>query len=139
MKLQTLTPLLFIAFSVASYAAGSAEGAAEPLFSYSVQVEKAEDGKALGMTLRETVRTPEFSLVEIASVSGDSKTSLLYLARGLCGLMRARGQKLAVGEQTSENPIQYRLSFPPNAKVEDAKGPPRMVLSEPDCARIQSR
>jgi hypothetical protein len=82
---------------------------------------------------------PEFSLVEASVVSGESKTQLLYLVRGLCGVMQARGQKLAVGEQISERPIQYRLSFPMTANVEEAKGLPRMVLSESDCARLKQR
>jgi hypothetical protein len=130
--------LLVGLFSTA-YANEPAASAPEALFSLSVEVEHAADGKALNMTVRETTRTPDFSLVEVRVVSGESTTSLLYLARGLCGVMQARGQKLAVGEQISEHPVQYRLSFPKTARIEDTKGLPRMVLSEPDCARLQQR
>ena len=69
---------------------------------------------------------------------GESASSL-FLVRGLCGLMLAREHKLAVAEQVSEHPVQFRMTFPENAKVEEANGMPRMVLSEADCARIQGR
>jgi hypothetical protein len=95
-----------------------------------------ELGATDSSTARETTRTPEFSVVEAEIVWGDSQASLLYLVRGLCGVMRARGQKLAVSEQTLDRPVQYRLSFPNTPSIEDAKGPPRMVLSDSDCTRI---
>ena len=139
MNMQSIASLLLVGLSGAAYAAEPAASTPEALFSLSVQTDHAEDGKALNMTVRETSRRPEFSVVEASVISGESKTSLLYLARGLCGVMQARGQKLAVSEQVSEHPVQYRLSFPMTASVEDSKGPPRMVLSESDCARLQQR
>ena len=136
---HSITSLLLVGLFGTAYATEPAASAPEALFSLSVQVEHAEDGKALNMTVRETTRTPELSLVEARVVSGENKASLLYLVRGLCGVMQARGQKLAVSEQISEHPVQYRLSFPKTASVEDTKGLPRMVLSESDCVRLQQR
>ena len=108
----------------------------EPLYVLSARAVAAEDGTLLTMTVRETKRTPDFSIVDVEYVSGGSASSL-FLVRGLCGLMLARERKLAVAEQVSEHPVQFRLSFPDSAKVEDTKGVPRMVLSESDCTRIQ--
>jgi hypothetical protein len=108
------------------------------LYALSAQAASAEDGKLLTMTIRETKRAPDFSIVDVEYVSGGSASSL-FLVRGLCGLMLAREQKLAVAEQVSEHPVQFRMTFPKSAKVEDTKGLPRMVLSESDCTRIQGR
>jgi hypothetical protein len=108
------------------------------LYVLSAQAAAAEDGKLLTMTIRETKRAPDFSIVDVEYVSGGSASSL-FLVRGLCGLMLAREQKLAVAEQVSEHPVQFRMTFPKSAKVEDTKGLPRMVLSESDCTRIQGR
>ena len=108
------------------------------LYLLSAQAAAAEDGKLLTMTVRETKRAPDFSIADVEYVSGGSASSL-FLVRGLCGLMLAREQKLAVAEQVSEHPIQFRMTFPKSAKVEDTKGAPRMVLSESDCTRIQGR
>jgi hypothetical protein len=53
--------------------------------------------------------------------------------------MHARDHELAVAEQISEHPVEFRMTFPTSAKVEEPGGLPRMVLSESDCARIQER
>jgi len=113
-------------------------GTPESLFTLSAQAAPAEDGKPLTMTIRETRRAPDFSIVDVEYVSGGSASSLL-LVRGLCGLMHAREQKLAVAEQISEHPIEFRITFPNSAKVEEPRGLPRMVLSESDCAHVQGR
>jgi len=78
---------------------------------------------------------PEFSIVDIEYVSGGSASSL-YLVRGLCGLVLARQKKLAVAEQVSEHPVQFRVTFPNTAPVVETSGLPRMVLSDSNCARI---
>jgi hypothetical protein len=139
MRALLITSLLLAGLVGTGCSTEPVANAPETLFSLSVQVERAEDGKSLRMTIRETIRMPEFSIVDANVVSGDSKTSPLYLVRGFCGVMRARGQRLAVAEQIAARPVQYRLSFPNEASTEDTKGPPRMVLSEADCTRIQER
>jgi hypothetical protein len=48
-------------------------------------------------------------------------------------------RRLAVAEQVSEQPIEFRMTFPESAAVEEGKGLPRMVLSETNCARFQER
>lgn len=108
------------------------------LYVLSTQDAAAEDGKSLTMTVRETKRTPDFSIVDVEYVSGGSASSL-FLLRGLCGVMLARGQKVAVAEQVSESPVEFRMTFPSSAKVEEARGAPRVVLSESDCTRLRPR
>lgn len=119
-------------------AADASASSPESLYVLSASAMTAEDGKLLTMTIRETKRTPDFSIVDVEYVAGGSASSL-FLVRGLCGLMLAREQKLAVAEQVSEHPIQFRMTFPKSAKAEDTRGLPRMVLSESDCTRIQGR
>jgi len=100
-----------------------------------------EHGKFLSMTIREVKREAEFSIVDIEATSeaGRSPAASLFLVRGLCGLMLARGQKVAVAEQLSEQPIEFKIAFPESATVEEPKGLPRMVLSEANCARLQEQ
>jgi hypothetical protein len=131
---QSLLALLAYPALVAEVTASSPQS----LYVLSAQATVAADGKPLTMTIRETKRAPDFSLVDVEYVSGGSASSL-FLVRGLCGLMQAREQKLAVAEQVSEHPVQFRMTFPTSAKVEDTKGLPRMVLSASDCTPFQGR
>ena len=130
--------LLLAVLPWSAAAANASASAPESLYTLSVQSARSEDGTPLTMTIRETRRAPDFSIVDIEYVSGGSASSLL-LVRGLCGLMRARDHELAVAEQISEHPVEFRMTFPTSAKVEEPGGLPRMVLSESDCARIQER
>src|SRR5678815_2741498 len=130
--------LLLAVLPWSAAAANSSASAPESLYTLSVRAAKSEDGTPLTMTIRETRRAPDFSIVDVEYISGGSASSLL-LVRGLCGLMHAREQKLAVAEQISEHPVEFRMTFPTSAKVEEPGGLPRMVLSESDCARIQER
>lgn len=129
---------LLVVLPCVALAADAPASSPESLYVLSTQATAAEDGKLLTMTIRETKRAPDFSIVDIEYVSGGSASSL-FLVRGLCGLMLAREQKLAVAEQVSERPVKFRMTFPKSAKVEDATGLPRMVLSESDCTRIWGR
>jgi hypothetical protein len=131
-----LAALLNVLPCVALGAEASASSS-ESLYVLSVQGKVAEDGTLLTMSIRETKRTPDLSIVAVEQVSGGSASALL-LVRGFCGLMHARGAQVAVAEQFSENPVQFQMTFPKTAKIEDTKGLPRMVLSTSDCARIQS-
>lgn len=107
------------------------------LFALLVQIERAEDAKALSMVIRETTRSPDFSMVEADVIAGESTTSLLYLARGFCGLIHSRGWTVALIEQVSEHPVVYRLAVPTSEHLEGGPGLPRMILSESECARIE--
>jgi hypothetical protein len=138
MRRHLIASSLLAVLPCVAAAADVAASSSESLYMLSAQTTAAEDGKPLTMTLRETKRTPDFSIVDVEFVSGGSASSL-FLVRGLCGVMLARGQKFAVAEQVSEHPIEFRMTFPNSTKVEDAKGLPRMVLSESDCTRIQGR
>jgi len=137
MRSRFITSTLLAVFSSMAAAADVSGGSSEPLYVLSVRAAPAEDGKPLTMTVRETKRTPEFSTVDVEYVAGGSAASL-FMVRGLCGVMQARGRKLAVAEQVSENPVRFLMTFPESAKVEAPSGLPRMVLSEADCARVQA-
>ena len=132
MQAQPIAAALLAGLAGVAFATEPPRSAPEALYTLSVQTAPPGNGKPLTVTIRETKRAQDFSLVEVESASAGDESSLLYLARGLCGVMRARKQKIAVAEQ-----IQFRLSFPKTAKVEETKGLPRIVLSESDCARLE--
>ena len=134
MKLPVIAAFALLCFSVAR--------AVEPLtprqavlFSLHVQAKATGGERPLNITMHETERNPEFSLVEIEVESpGGGPSATLFLPQGFCGLMLARGQELAVAEQTSEHPIQFHVSFPSVAPSNEARGLPRMVLTKVQCA-----
>jgi len=138
MQRRFITGSFLAVFSSIAAAADVSGGSPESLYVLSARAAPAEDGKPLTMTVRETKRTPESSIVDVEFVSGGSASSL-FMVRGLCGVMQARERKLAVAEQVSENPVEFRMTFPESAKVDATSGLPRMVLSEADCARVQAR
>lgn len=128
---------LFALLAPAALAADGAASGPAPLYVLSSEGTTAEDGRPLTMTVREVERAPDFSIVDVELVAGGSAAQL-FLVRGLCGVMRAREHTVAVAEQVAERPVvEFRMTFPASAKVEDTKGLPRLVLSEADCARLQ--
>lgn len=131
-----VVPALLAALSCAALAANDAASSPESLYLLSAHAAPAEDGTLLTMTVRETARAPDLSVVEVEYVSGGSASSL-FLLRGLCGLMQARAQTLAVAEQVSERPVRFRVTFSGAEMVESTKGLPRIVLSESDCTRVR--
>lgn len=126
-------------------AAFAAEPVAPPqadLFSLSVHADTVGHDKALDATMRETERSADSSEVELEVVSegkGQGRSAGLFLVRGFCGLMLARGQALAVAEQTSEHPIRFHVVFPKAPPPETgANGVPRMVLDQSQCAGLRA-
>lgn len=138
MQTRFLAPVLLAVLPWIVSAAEPSASAPEALYVLSVRGAVAEDGKALTMTVRETERTADFSVVDVDYVAGGGASSL-FLVRGLCGLMLARGHDLAVAEQVSDRPVRFRMTFPAGAGQEDRSGRPRIVLSRPDCARISAQ
>ena len=141
MRATAIASSIALAFSCAASAADAPASAPEGLYSVAIEAAPDGNGKVVSMTIREIERGAEFSIVDIeaASEAGRSSAAPLFLVRGLCGLMVARGQKLAVAEQVSEKPIEFRMTFPASAAVEEGKGLPRLVLSETNCARLHAR
>jgi len=93
-------------------------------------------------------KTKEIVVNLDATVEGGRRKALAFLERyyGVGGVSEekaanwiASGPPDAVAEQISEHPVEFRMTFPTSAKVEEPGGLPRMVLSESDCARIQER
>jgi len=93
--------------------------AAEPsLFSLSVKDLPAENGKVLDMAFRETSRDPASSTVEIERRSGGSVSSSMFIVRGACGVMTARGERFVVAERMAGTQERYLLTFPATAPAE---------------------
>ena len=138
MRTHFLPMSLLFFLPIVAAAEGPSPSSPESLYVLSAHGKTVEDGTLLTMTVRETRRTPDLSIVDIDYVSGGSASSL-FLIQGLCGVMIARGHTFAVAEQVSEKPIEFQVTFPTSAKVEEKSGLPRMVLSASDCAHIQGR
>ena len=109
---------------------------AETLYVLSVKSGTVGSAKTVDMNLREIKREPESSLVEVTVAAGESRAAWVPMLQGMCGLMRARQHTSAVSEQISEQPLRFRLTFPPNPKIDDRPGLPRLVLTEKECAAI---
>ena len=141
MRARVVASSIAVAFSCAAIAADAPASPPEALYSMSAQTMPGKNGELLSMTIREVKREAEFSIADIEATSeaGRSSAASLFLVRGLCGLMLARGHKLAVAEQVSEQPIEFKMTFPVSAAVDERRGLPRMVLSETTCAPFQER
>jgi len=141
MRAPLLASSIALTFSCAATAADAPASSPEALYRMSAEAMPAGNGKSLSLTVQEVKREAEFSIVDVEATSETARSpaASLLLVRGLCGLMLARGQKFAVAEQVSEQPIEFRMTFPESAAVEERKGLPRLVLSEANCAGIQER
>lgn len=95
---------------------------AADLYSQSVQNRPAENGKLLTMTVREIERTDEASLMAVELVSGGSVSSAVYIVKGMCGIMKARGEHNVVSEELKHGPARYRLTFPATVDIKGFKG-----------------
>ena len=140
---RDLAFVAFLAFgalvgcATAQPASGPQAAAPQDLYVLSVKNGQLPDGKAFDMRLREIERLPESSLVEVDLDAGEDPAAWVPMLRGLCGLMHARQQASAVGEQLSVHPLRFRLSFSGAGKVDDKPGPPRLVLGAKECATIE--
>ena len=109
------------------------------LFSLSTKNAPAESGPTLIATFRELERAADTSVVQLDVESEGGPSSMMFLARGFCGLLEARGQAVAVVEQISEKPLQYRARFrsdplEPNGRTND-----KIVFTKPSCAALLAR
>jgi hypothetical protein len=107
----------------------------------SAEAMPAGNGKSLSLTVQEVKREAEFFYRgRRGHFRGGpiSRSFLASCARSMWAHARTR-QKFAVAEQVSEQPIEFRMTFPESAAVEERKGLPRLVLSEANCAGIQER
>jgi len=87
-----------------------AHAADPPLFHLAVKNVPVENGNMLDIEFKEVERTPESSTVQIVRRAGGSVSSSLFVARGICGLARARGQQYVTGERIDKE--HMRVTFP---------------------------
>lgn len=113
---------------------------AEPaLYSFAVEDRPVENGKQLNMSFRELTREIARSFVEVTRVSGGSVSSSMFIVRGMCGLMRARGEENFVSEavpKRSEQAAQieqYRVTFPKVAIATEPPGRKQLAFSAAQC------
>ena len=133
------TPFI-VSILLASGCATSAYEATAPapasLFSLSVEDVPAENGKKLNMVLRELSREAESSLVQVTFVSGGSVSSSMFILRGMCGLMRVRGENYFASERVSNSLTQYRMTFPKVVGEQALRGPDKKAFSAAECSLL---
>lgn len=87
--------------------------AAEPtLFHLAVKDVPVENGKVLDMELQELARAPDTSAVLVTRRSGGSVSTSMFIVRGMCGVMRARGKQNFVTERVAGEGERYTVTFP---------------------------
>ena len=136
MTTSLLAATLLVLGSAVASATEPAAQSEQNLFSLSAHSEALGGEKALNVTMRETERSADSSVVEVDVISEGGPSAALFLVRGFCGLMLARGQQLAVAEQTSEHPIRFHVAFPEVTPEPEAHGLPRMMLTKSQCAAL---
>ena len=96
--------------------------AADPaLYRLAIADVPVENGKILDMEFHETARDDHASTVRIVRRSGGSVSSSMFILRGMCGLMRARGKENVVPERLPGDGERFTVTFP-DAPPEAGKG-----------------
>lgn len=134
-RLLLLCSLVPVGHAFAQGTGGPQAATSEGLYVLSVKKSPAENGKTLSVLFREIKREPESSVVEV-EVSGEDRLAWGPILQGMCGLIHARLHESAVAEQTSVQPLRFRLTFPNNPKIDDRPGPPRLVFTAKDCLAL---
>lgn len=136
--MKTITPLaLLLVTCVALATDKDSPSAGGGLYVFAAENERGEAGTPpFTVIVREVQRDRESSILQVESTSRNDGKSSVFMLKGMCGLMRARGQKGAVSEQISVQPLQFRMTFPESPKIDDRPGPPRLVFTERECAAV---
>ena len=134
---RTLLSLLFFAWCCGPISAQETPTSAEPaLYLLAVQDAPVENGKKLNMSFRELTRETNQSLVEVTRTSGGSVSSSLFIVRGMCGLMRARGEEKFVSEAVPKQSEQYRVTFPKATEASEPYGRGQLAFSVAQCSLL---
>ena len=120
----------------AAQPAQSASGASPALVVLDVDDTATAGGKPLKMSVREVQRQPDHSVVEVVFVSGASVPSSLFVLKGMCTVLKSRGERLFRAEQIASAPTTYRVTFPRRASESALRGPEKQVFSDEDCGRL---
>lgn len=111
---------------------GALAQASPPLVRLEVKDAPVENGKRLNATFVELEREAGYSIVEAKVLSGGSVSSSMFVVRGLCAVLRARGEQM-VQSQPQGAPGQLKLTFPSTAAPEDLQGRGKKIFTLQDC------
>lgn len=111
----------------------------EPLFSLSAKNEPTDGGRTLTATFREIERMPDESVIQLDVQSEGGQSSMLFLARGFCGLLDARKQSLALVEPLGEKPLKYRAHFLAHLPEAENSTMGQIVFTTQSCAALIGR
>lgn len=117
----------------------SSRADSEPLFSLSAENEPSDGGRTLTATFREIERMPDESVIQLDVQSEGGQSSLLFLARGFCGLLDARKQSIAVVEPLGEKPLKYRAHFLAHLSEAEKSTMGQIVFTTQSCAALIGR
>ncbi len=87
--------------------------------------------------LRETEREPSYSIIEVPVVPPGGAESSLFILRGACAVLRARGFKYFASEKMPGARTAFRLTFPETATQEQLQGPSKSVFSLAECSSLR--
>jgi hypothetical protein len=100
----------------------------------SVDDQGASGGKPLKVTFAELKREAEYSIVEVAFTSGASVPSSLFVLRGMCTIMRSRGERYFPVDRLEQGPTKYKVTFPKVPPSTDFYDKERRFFAEQDCS-----
>jgi hypothetical protein len=130
-------PLLAIALLGLSHAASAQPATPDGLVVLQVDEQAVAGSKALKMTFREARREADHSVVEVQFTSGASVPSSMFIVKGMCAIMRARGERYFQSEPLGSGPAQYKVTFPRQPNDNELQGREKKVFSEQDCSRLR--
>ncbi len=106
------------------------------LFELTAAQSATQNAKGLNMTLRETERAADYSLVEVTFTSGGSVSSSMFVLKGMCGVTRSRGEAFFAITEEGKSPRQYRIRFPRSPAPEQLSGRDNKIFALTDCALL---
>ena len=119
----------------ASFAAAQqSPGGTPELVSFTVADAPAENGKRLNATFQELKREQDYSVVQATVRSGGSVSSSMFVLRGACLVMRARGAGyFSSSPEPGGSARTYRLTFPTQPTQEQLSGRAKSVFAAAEC------
>lgn len=87
--------------------------------------------------LVEVQRAADFSIIEVRSSPRGSVVSSLFVLRGACAVLRARGATFVRSEAVPAAVSAYRLTFPNAASPSEISGPTKSVFTRTDCSALR--
>jgi hypothetical protein len=129
-------PITWLALGLAIALPAWPATSAPALVALSVDEPGQGGGKPLKMSFVELERRAGDSLVEVSFTSGASVPLSIFILKGICTLLRARGQAYALAEEIGTAPRRIRITFPKEAGPSELRGPGKKLLAAADCATL---